>query len=138
MSTSADIVASVCTRLRERVPSAGCQELPDDPSRWTLKNPHCELLVRYSGASYSRRGNLVDKTLSIEIYIITRALNGSSGSLAFLEAVRGALTGWSPAPGMNPMVPSRDFFAGRTAAGWQYNLIMTTSGPLVPSSRSTQ
>lgn len=138
MNASVDIVNAVCARLGERVPNARSQELPDDPSRWTIKHSQCELLVRYAGSSYGHRGNLIDHTLSIEVYIITRALNGSSGVLAFLDAVLGALTYWSPAPRMSPMVPSRDFFAGRTAAGWQYNLTMTTSGPFVPSSRSPQ
>lgn len=124
-TTSSALLKAVCERLQSRIGSAlAVEEFPDEPESYVLRHQVGALLVRYTGAKYaaptSNWGAVVqDRTVLIDVVVVTRKLNGATGTTTWIEVVRLILTGHEPA-GFGRLVPVREQYEGRGDRTWLY------------------
>lgn len=132
---------AIIARLKAKLPTILVQQYPDDPEIYEPTHPVGALLVRYSDGEYSdpRATDVVvqDRELMFEVTLALWSLRGKAGQgglYSYLEAVRVALTGYTPPQCRRKMAPVAEEFVSRTAALknksrrlWQYAITFKTA-----------
>jgi hypothetical protein len=123
-NTSTALVKGVCDRLRALVaPGLHVEEFPDEVEEYQLRHQVGAYLVRYAGATYTKPEStdviVQRRRILVDVIVVTRKLNGPSGTMAWLEVARLALAGYE-LPGFERLVPQAERFEGRNANQWAY------------------
>lgn len=117
-----DLEAGIIARLTAMIPDLPVMPLPEFSH---LNHKVGTILTHYAGSSYSKPMStdpvFQDRRTKWEIIVVMRALRGSTGTHAALDAVRLAMTGWQLA-GCGKTIPVEEEFGGENGGIWQYTL----------------
>lgn len=126
-ATITELEEGILARLRATISGLEIASFPDDPLNYRLKHQRGALLVCFRGAKYGASETLDEvtqlRTLTFDIHVITRQLQGHDGSYRHLEAARAALTG-HVVDGFDPLYAVGEAFLGHDDGVWAFALTM--------------
>ena len=129
------LVSAVVNRLTAALPELSVEFYPDNPAQYQLNHPIGAVLVRYPGSKYSKSLDtelpVLARTLSLEISLVCRSLNGEGGIYDWLEAVRLSLTGYV-VPAFEPLTPVSDSFVAEDSGEWHWFFDFVTNTTALP------
>lgn len=118
------ILAAIRTQLKASITGVTIDNFPANPADYD-KIPWQRgfVLVAYKGRQFGEPKTtglyVQEATAQIEVYVGRKSLKDDSASVALLEAVRFALTGFRPA-GASKLYPVSDSFVDEKDAVWIY------------------
>lgn len=116
------LVTALVTEIAAALPELHVESYPDFPGDYRLRHPLGAVLVSYLGAP-SERPRLLGPsaeqviTFRLGLTLITRALWGEQGAVAYLDRLRAALHGWRPLQ-CDPLYHVQESLAGKDAELW--------------------
>lgn len=129
-TTIAALEGAMVARLKERVGGVAVEPYPDRPEAYRLVHQAGALLVAYRGARYGEPESLgeviQERTLDFDVYVLARSLGGHQGAYTYLEAARGALTGYAP-EGFGRLTPVEEAFLAHGEGVWMYSLTLSAT-----------
>lgn len=124
----ADIEQAILDRLKAKVQGVAVNPYPERPAEYTLMHPVGEVLLCYARSEFTPPlpTDIVvqDQTIVWTASVIMRGLrprrDGQHVSYTALQAVRGALTGYS-APGCTKLYPLKEALVSEDGGIWRYD-----------------
>lgn len=132
-----DILESTRLRLAAKLPGLACDYFPENPDDYRLLHDTGALLLSYTSTTFGSTDALgvvvQPQPVRITITVVMRQLNGKSGAVAALDALRQCIGGFKPDGCATPFVLIDEKFLGRTDALWQYALTVSAGAFFVQS-----
>jgi hypothetical protein len=142
MSTaiSADMVAELVALFKHAFGhQAECAEFPDKPAaaKKGFVHPKAAIWVGYAGSGWMQPESLgvpvQMREMRFDVTVLTRDLNGGTGSSAYLESVISLAHGLKLQRGGTPLFILRDGFDAYGDGVWRYSVTLATRLPRVPA-----
>jgi hypothetical protein len=116
---------------------AECAEFPDKPNpKKGFTHPKAAIWVGYAGSGWASPESLGTplqlRELRFDVSVLTRDLNGGTGSSAYLESVINLTHGLRLERGGAPMFILRDGFEAYGDGIWRYSVTLATRVPRMP------
>ena len=103
---------------------------PENPTIYRLNHAIGAVLVAYGkstfGASEAVDAVFQARSMSFQLTLVFRQLNGTDGATSYLDRVRECLTGWRPPHCDMACRPTAEYFIGQVQGVWQYGLSIAT------------
>lgn len=130
MAATVPILRAVCERLQEHLPDAEVKLFPDNPQTYRFIHPKGAVLVGYQGSRFGKPQALLgpvaqERVMTLHLTVFGRGVHNDAGSLALLDRLRLAVTGYAP-PHCNPIHLVSEAFQAENDGVWQYSLEVQT------------
>lgn len=132
-----EILEDTRRHLAKKLPGLACDYFPENPDEYRLLHDTGALLLSYTSTTFGSTealGTVVQpQPVRITITVVMRQLNGKSGAVAALDALRQVIGGWRPQGCATPFVLVDEKFSGRSDGLWQYALTVSAGAFFVQS-----
>ena len=126
-------VEALIARLKGRTSfrAWAVEAFPDKVERIKTANPRT-LFVSYEGSADTDAGQCVtNRAVTWAVTLIVAGQYGKEGGLQSIDAVRAALTGWTPPQGGDPLMPIKDGFVDEDQGKWRFVVTFKSALPFV-------
>lgn len=132
-----DILEQTRQQLAARLPGLACDYFPENPDDYRLLHDVGALLLSYTSTTFGGTDALgivvQPQPVRLTVTVVIRQLNGKSGAVAALDALRQIIGGWRPDGCATPFILVDEKFLGRTDGLWQYALTVQAGAIFVQS-----
>ena len=121
--TTEQIEDAIVSRLKSSIPDLEVSPFPERPDEYGLIHPVGAVLVQYRGSEYSEPASLgtitQTRTMEFVVLLAVRHLRSHQGAYAYLDSIRGSLTGYVIPP-LSKMFAVREAFLAEKGGIWWY------------------
>ena len=129
MAATKPILDALRRHLQTALPAYAVELFPDNPAAYRFIHPKGAVLVGYQGSRFTRIEGLgsiaQQRDITLHLTVFARGLNHDGAALDLLDALRLAVTGYTP-PDCLPCHLVSEAFLGEDGGAWQYELLVQT------------
>lgn len=104
---------------------------PDRPAGYIARNPRGAVLLSIAGSRYGEMINGVQqRTVRLVVTLLVRNLSGHVGAYALMDAVIGALQGWTPS-NWQALAVVEERFVTQEDGVWQYDIYFDATSRII-------
>ncbi|KGF30492.1 Gp37 family protein [Oligella urethralis] len=125
-----ELIESIRDRLRKSIANMAVELFPEKPDEYRLNHPNGAILVSYRSSKFEETNDITyvvqPRRVVFTVSVLRRQLNGNTGILDVLDAVRLALTGFKGPNCRRKFYVLQEIYLGETAGIWQYSIDFAT------------
>lgn len=125
-----ELLEAIVARLKVKVPGMAVELFPERPEEYRLNHPAGAILVSYNSSRFDTTTDMSfvvqPRMTVVSLNVLRRQLNGNTGILDVMDAVRLALVGFKPPNCRRKIWAIQEKYLGETAGVWQYALDLGT------------